>query len=154
MTHIVSPAANTGSLPSGSDDREFRELVVKGELRSKPLAGHCEGLAPSARMCRNFVLAALVSFSLAGAPGVPDSPKAVFDPGRAHAIQIKMSAEAWDLLQPGNGQKKATPGATREQGIEAGVRLRRGSSGYAYVLSELEFDGQGLDDVGIRFGGR
>src|SRR5206468_6665707 len=104
--------------------------------------------------CRR--LSTLVVFfcaSVVAAPPAPVSPGEVYDPGRAHTIQVKMSSEAWDLLQPGAGAKKASGGASREQGKTAGVRLRPTSTAYAYVTSEMEFDGQRIADVGLRFKG-
>ena len=83
----------------------------------------------------------------------PVSPGEVYDSGRAHTIQIKVSAEGWDWLQPGAGAKQVGGAANREQGKSAGVRLRPSSPSYAYVLSEMEFDGQRIADVGLRFKG-
>ncbi len=77
----------------------------------------------------------------------------IFDSGKAHTVQIKMSAEAWDAMQPGNAGKKAAARGTREEGRTAGVRLRPGGPGYAYVISEMDFDGKKIADVGIRFKG-
>jgi spore coat protein H len=77
----------------------------------------------------------------------------IFDSAKAHAIQITMSADAWDAMQPGNSGKKAAANATREQGKTVGVRLRPTGPGYAYVISEMEFDGKKIADVGIRFKG-
>lgn len=87
-----------------------------------------------------------------GAP-TPISSVDVYDPGRAHAIEIKMSAEGWDLLQPGAGAQKAGGATNREQGRIAGVRLRPVSPTYAYVLSAMEFDGRPIADVGLRLKG-
>src|SRR5258705_5623847 len=90
---------------------------------------------------------------VAGQP-VPVSSGQLYDPGRAHTIHIKMSADAWDLLQPGAGAQKAGAATNRGQGKTLGVRLRPTSpASYAYVLSEMEFDGQRLADVGLRFKG-
>src|SRR5436190_8188702 len=97
-------------------------------------------------------LSAFVVFScasVAAGPPEADSPGGVFDPGRAHPLQIKLSSEGWDLLQPDAGARKAAGGTNREQGKIAGVRLRPGSTGYAYVLGEMEFDGRRIADVGV-----
>src|SRR4051794_16395788 len=70
--------------------------------------------------------------------GAPESPKDVFDPDRAHAINLKMSGEAWDMIQPGGAGKRAVAGATREQARAAGVRARPSGPGYAYVPVDVE----------------
>ena len=92
------------------------------------------------------------SFAAAAAP---ISPEELFDPGRAHRIHIKMSAERWDLLQPGAAAQKASAVTNLAQVKAAGVRLRPGSAAgsYAYVLCDMEFDGKRVADVGLRFKG-
>jgi hypothetical protein len=102
---------------------------------------------------RFATLAVFFCASVAAGAAAAVSPGEVYDPGRAHTIQIKLSAERWNLLQPGEGAKKVGGGANREQAKAAGVRLRPGSPAYAYVLSEMEFDGQHVVDVGLRFKG-
>src|SRR6267142_2772339 len=111
------------------------------------------GTDPFAFVQRLSTLVVFFFASVAAGPTAPVSPAELYDPGRAHTIQIKMSSEAWDMLQPGAGAKKASGGASREQGKTAGVRLRPSSPAYAYVLSEMEFDGQRIADVGLRFKG-
>src|SRR5215212_5823706 len=104
---------------------------------------------PSRGLC---TLALLLCVS--GAPGAPAplSPAEVFDPGGAHTIDIKMSAEAWDLLEPGAGARKVGGTTNREQARTVGVRLRPNApAAYAYVLSDMEFDGERIADVGLRF---
>ncbi len=65
-----------------------------------------------------------------------------------------MSGEGWDLLQPGAGAQKAAAVTNLAQARAAGVRLRPGSpASYAYVLCGMEFDGQQVPDVGLRFKG-
>src|SRR3954447_25316873 len=88
-------------------------------------------------------LATLLAFCSAssGSPA-PVSPGELFDPGRAHTIQIRISSEGWDLLQPGAGTQKASGATNRAQGKMAGVRLRPRFPAYAYVRSEIEFDGK------------
>src|SRR5258705_9266917 len=85
----------------------------------------------------------------------PRSAAQLFDPGRAHRIELKMSAEGWDLLQPGAAAQKAASATNRAQAKAVGVQLRSGSpaTAYAYVLCEMEFDGKRLADVGVRFKG-
>ena len=90
--------------------------------------------------------------ALAGPTTQPTS-RAVFDCSKAHTIHVKLSADAWDSIQPGNGARKITASATTQQAKSAGVRLGSRSSGYAYVLGEMEFDGQKIGDVGLRFKG-
>src|SRR5262245_59324937 len=86
-------------------------------------------------------------------PAIGPTSRAVFDSSRAHVIHIRLSGEAWDSVQPGNGAKKIAANATTQQAKTAGVRLGTRSGGYAYVLGEMEFDGQKLCDVGLRFKG-
>src|SRR5436189_5083734 len=90
-----------------------------------------------------------IFLSIAAAPqpqpqpaGAPESPKDVFDPDRAHVINLKMSGEAWDMIQPAGAGKRAVAGATREQARAAGVRARPSGVGDAYVPGEVEFDGR------------
>jgi hypothetical protein len=98
-------------------------------------------------------LVALCCTSTAAAPPGPVSPGDVYDPFRAHSIRLKLSSDGWNLLQPGAGAQKAAGITNREQGKMAGVRLRPGSSSYAYVLGEMEFDGHRIADIGLRFKG-
>src|SRR5258706_8271190 len=100
-----------------------------------------------------LILSLLFASAAWGAPATQRAAKDVFNPAAAHAIDIRLSAEAWDALQPGGGTKKAPGKATREEGRTAGVRLRPNSSGYAYVLCEMEIDGRRIADVGLRFKG-
>jgi hypothetical protein len=101
----------------------------------------------------------LVSIALpAGASGAleaspPASPKGLFAPGRLHTIHLRLSAEGWKLLEPGAGSRwlhaskaPATPGTQT-------VALRTSSDAYAYVKTDLEFDGQEVKSVGLRFKG-
>ena len=101
----------------------------------------------------SLFLSVFLSASVSAAPSAPLSSSELFDPQRAHTIEIKLSAEGWDLLQPGAGASKAGSATNREQGKLAGVRLRPGSTGYAYVLSEMAFNGRRIHDVGLRFKG-
>src|SRR5204863_1508946 len=100
-----------------------------------------------------LILSMLFASAAWGAPATQPSAKDVFSAAAAHAIDIRLSAEAWDALQPGGAPKKALAKATREEGKTAGVRLRPNSSGYAYVLCEMEIDGRRIPDVGLRFKG-
>ena len=96
----------------------------------------------------------LFAVSIAAGAGADASPRELFDPGRAHTIQIKLSKEGWDLLQPGAGAAKGAMITNRAQARTAGVRLRSVQPGsYAYVLCEMEFDGKRCADVGLRFKG-
>jgi spore coat protein H len=102
--------------------------------------------------CLSALAGFVSAFVVDAAPSL--SPRDVFDPGRAHTIHIRISSNAWDLLQPGVGAQKVTGISNREQGKIAGVRLRPTSpASYAYVLSEMEFDGQRIPDVGLRLKG-
>ncbi len=100
-----------------------------------------------------WVMVMLFAGSGAPAQTQPESPKDVFDLERAHTIHIRMSADAWEKMQPGAAAGKIALNATREEAKKAGVSLRPNGSGYAFVLSEMEFDGQRIADVGIRFKG-
>ena len=51
------------------------------------------------------------------------SPGELFDPGRAHRIEIRMSAEGWDLLQPGAAAQKAAADARAISVLELFVRM-------------------------------
>jgi len=96
----------------------------------------------------------LFAASLASMAAGPISPRELFEPARAHTIQIKMSGERWDLLQPGAGAQKASAATNLAQAKAAGVRLRSGSPpSYAYVLCDMELDGKQVADVGLRFKG-
>src|SRR5947207_2157947 len=88
-----------------------------------------------------------------GAPATQPSARELFSSSSAHRIDLRLSGEAWDALQPGGAPKKASAKATREEGRTAGVRLRPNSSSFAYVLCEMEVDGQKISDVGLRFKG-
>jgi len=100
-----------------------------------------------------LILAALVVAASAAARAREMSAKDVFDSSRSHTIDIRLSADAWDALQPGGAAKKAPAKPTREEGRTAGVRLRPNGSGYAYVMCKMEFDGKKIADVGLRFKG-
>src|ERR1051325_357861 len=103
------------------------------------------------RLLSTFLV--LCSVLVATGKRAPVSPGELYDPRRAHTIQIRVSAEKWDLLQPSAGVGKASGATNREQGKIIGVRLRPNSPVYAYVLSELEFDGHLIPEVGLRFKG-
>jgi Ca2+-binding EF-hand superfamily protein len=85
-------------------------------------------------------------------PPPPASPKAFFAPGRLHTIHIRLSAEGWKLLQPGAGSQwlhaNKTPAAATQT-----VALRTGAEGYAYVKTDVDFDGQEIKSAGMRFKG-
>jgi spore coat protein H len=105
-------------------------------------------------MGRSFILIAILGVCFCAQPAQgAHSTRDVFDPATPHTVHIRLSAAGWDAMQPGGAGKKAVAKATREEGRTAGVRLRPNSSGYAYVLAEMEFDGQKISDVGIRFKG-
>src|SRR6476661_6124941 len=100
-----------------------------------------------------LILSILFASAGWGAPATQPSAKELFSSATAHRIDIRLSADAWEALQPGGAPKKASAKATREEGRTAGVRLRPTSSSYAYVLCEMEVDGQKISDVGVRFKG-
>src|SRR4051812_42481514 len=101
-------------------------------------------------------LSSLVAFccaSFAAESMRPISADNLFDPARAHSIQLTVSAEAWNLMQPGAGGPKAATATNRELGRIAGVRVRPTSPTYAYVPGELDIDGRHIRDAGLRFKG-
>src|SRR4051812_23424666 len=100
-----------------------------------------------------IIFCLLVAGVARAAPSTQPTSRAVFDSSKAHAIHVKLSGEAWDLLQPNVGATKIAANATTQQAKGAGVRLGTRSGFYAYVLGEMEFDGQKISDVGVRFKG-
>jgi hypothetical protein len=96
-----------------------------------------------------FFACALTASSIAAGPATaPASPKELFAADRLHTIEIRMSAPRWNLLEPGAGSQAL------RAGTESGsVAVRPGAEAYAYVKSEIDFDGQTVRDVGIRFKG-
>ena len=116
------------------------------------------------RALGNFPLAALFIASISlGFPTLgsenldplspPTSAKALFAPGHLHTIHVRLTAQSWKLLEPGAGsqwlQTNKTPSASATQT----VALRKGAASYAYVRTDLDFDGQTVRDVGLRFKG-
>src|SRR6266581_4378727 len=105
-------------------------------------------------MGRIGIIAAAVVLALAaGAPATEITAKDVFDSALAHRIEIRLSADAWDSIQPGNGARKIAANATREQAKTAGVAVSAHAGSYAFVLCEMDFDGVKLPDIGVRFKG-
>src|SRR2546430_13949066 len=98
-----------------------------------------------------LIAAAVVLAMAAGAHAGDMSPKDVFDLSAAHRLEIRLSADAWDSIQPGNGARKIAANATREQAKTAGVAVSAHAGSYAFVLGEMDFDGGRLPDVGGRF---
>jgi spore coat protein CotH/Ca2+-binding EF-hand superfamily protein len=101
-----------------------------------------------------------------GKEGAPTSPKELFNSTRAHVIELKLSQEHWKLMSPGAGSRflrdaqkaraKAPPSVSESQPDPAEeVALRHDPRGnaFAYVKCEINFDGQALRDVGIRYKG-
>src|SRR4051794_92801 len=84
----------------------------------------------------------------------PRSAREIFDPGRAHKIEIRMSAEGWELLQPGAAAQKAASATNRAE-AKALRQVQPGyaATAYAYVPSEIKLDGKRVPDVGVRFKG-
>jgi spore coat protein H len=86
-------------------------------------------------------------------PATGPTSREIFDSSVAHVVHIRLSSAAWDSLQPNVGATKVAANATTQQAKSAGVRI--GSKGplFAFVLGEMEFDGQKFGDVGLRFKG-
>jgi hypothetical protein len=87
----------------------------------------------------------------------PPSTNEVFDPARVHTIHLRISSEAWKLLQPGAVSHKPAKGAppTTQANRNDDVRTISGPAGarFAYVRSDIDFDGQRVSDLGIRLKG-
>jgi spore coat protein H len=100
-----------------------------------------------------FLLASTVARAEVTAP---PSSKEVFDPVRVHTIHLRISAEGWKLLQPGAVTHKSSKRpAPATQAIKDDVRTISGAAGarFAYVRSDIDFDGQHVSDLGIRLKG-
>src|SRR5436190_3533284 len=88
----------------------------------------------------------------------PTSPKELFAPGVVHAIHLRIAPASWKLIQPNRAEnlprKPTAASSTRPAYIE-GQHLPPGPAGFnfAYVRTEMEFDGRGVPDVGVRFKG-
>lgn len=109
-------------------------------------------VTPVMPLGRAFVLLLTIA-TLSRAATTPDR---LFDPTTAHTIHVRLSADDWALLQPG-----AAAGALREAQKKSpsappttlpGVSIPAGES-FAYVAADVEFDGETLKDVGLRFKG-
>jgi spore coat protein H len=102
-------------------------------------------------MMRPFLL--ILCLAVPALARVPASPAEVYDPSRLHVIHLSVTAQGWRMLQPERGRN--VPREATTQPYVEGTRLPHGPAGYsyAYAKSQLEFDGQRLADVGIRFKG-
>src|SRR3982751_2752114 len=103
------------------------------------------------------VVIILVCCSVARAEvAAPQSANDVFDPTRIHTIHLRIPGEGWKLLQPGAvTHKPAKRPAPATQANNDDVRTISGTAAarYAYVRSEIDFDGQRVSDLGIRLKG-
>ena len=63
-----------------------------------------------------LILSILFASGAWGAPATEPSAKELFNLSAAHRIDVRLSAEAWDALQPGGAPKKALAKGTREEG--------------------------------------
>jgi len=83
----------------------------------------------------------------------------LFDVDRPHTVHLRMSAKAWQTIQPTHGAYVPPAPSTRPNRPKApaveGRRLAPGPSGneYAYVRAAVEFDGRRYEDVGVRLKG-
>ena len=100
-----------------------------------------------------LILSLLLTSAAQAAPATQPTSKGIFSPSQAHTIQIQLSPNAWDALQPGGAAGKIAANATREQAKTAGVRLASHAGAYASVLCEIDFDGHKIHDAGLRFKG-
>jgi spore coat protein H len=105
------------------------------------------------------IILLLCCCSLADAEvAAPRSSEEVFDSGRVHTIHLRIPAQAWKMLQPGAASHKPSKraaAATQPANDDDDVRLRPGqpSARYAYVRSEIDFDGERVTNLGIRLKG-
>ena len=89
----------------------------------------------------------------------PAGPAAFYDPHRFWTIHVRVSAEAWDKMQPG-GRRAAVfrPGGavagTQPEGVRE-ERLEANTYGYqhAYVPGRVEIEGKSFDNAAVRFKG-
>jgi hypothetical protein len=100
-----------------------------------------------------LILLTLAASSAWGAPSTEPTSKELFNPSATHRIDIRLSADAWEDLQPGNGARKIKANSTREQVKTTGVALSAHAGSYAFVRSDMEIDGQKIADAGLRFKG-
>jgi hypothetical protein len=103
---------------------------------------------------RKLLVLIIMIAARAGA-AAPSSAQEVFDPSRVHTIHLRIPAEAWKLLQPGAATHKAKRASATPQPMDEDVRFPSGrmNSNYAYVRSEVEFDGERITDLGVRLKG-
>lgn len=103
------------------------------------------------------VVIILICSTLARAEATaPPSTNEVFDPSRVHTIHLRVSSEGWKLLQPGEvTHKPSKRSAPATQADKDDVRTISGPAGarFAYVRSDIDFDGQRVSDLGIRLKG-
>jgi hypothetical protein len=104
------------------------------------------------------VLIILCTFSAGAQVNAQQSVKDIFDPARIHTIHLRISAEGWKSLQPGAvthkpSSKRPTPATQAVHNDD--VRTISGPAGarFAYVRSDIDFDGQHVSDLGIRLKG-
>ncbi|HUR44728.1 MAG TPA: CotH kinase family protein, partial [Candidatus Saccharimonadales bacterium] len=102
-----------------------------------------------------FLLLELWSLSATALVAAPlsSSHTELFRSRQVHTIKLQLTAESWNLLQPGAAAQKAVGITNRELAKAAGVMIHPGSPGYAYVPSELNFDGRHIANAGLRFKG-
>ncbi len=109
------------------------------------------------------LMAATWAFA-AETPPAKISDDELFASGRLWTIHIRLTKEAWDVMQPVRGPgllRLFTPGARPvnpargPSGYVEGDRLPPSPFGnaYAYVRGDFDLDGQKLSNVGIRFKG-
>lgn len=101
-----------------------------------------------------FLMLLLAAPSLVWSAQPLSKPADLFDEQRLHTIHIELTPRAWQLMSPRPGERYAAPRKETTRPIEGEPR-RAGPAGlsYAYVRCRMEFDGEVMDDVGIRFKG-
>src|SRR4051812_18759964 len=108
------------------------------------------------RWLTHVVILLVVSTMARAEVTAPPPAKELFDPTHVHTIHLRISAEGWKLLQPGAVTRKASKRpAPATQPNKEDVRTISGTAAarYAYVRSDIDFDGQRVSDLGIRLKG-
>jgi spore coat protein CotH len=117
-------------------------------------------MTPGSRTTHRLILLAVFAVIARPAPAAPPaappataptSPGELFAPNRVHTLEIQMPADRWKLLEPGAGSRVAKPAT--QPSSDAVVALRAPGDAYAYVRADVQFDGQTVGDVGIRYKG-
>jgi len=125
------------------------------------------------RYVAGMVLSMAAAAAGGGAPstGPVGGGAEVFETHRLWKVHVRVSAKGWEMMQPTRGSRLAfllgvkrselpttqatTQGAEGGKKNGEGERLAPVAAGYeyAYVRASVEFDGERIEDVGLRFKG-